>query len=94
MHTTTKDDQIDAAIWKRVIQLDRLPSPTVARALLKLQFPDYDRDRMRELSAKARAGKLSADEELEADAYERLGSLLGVLHSQARRTLKRQRTAS
>jgi hypothetical protein len=94
MRTVTKDDRIDAAIWERVVQFDRPPSPTAARALLKLQFSDHDRDRMRELSAKARAGTLSADEEIEADAYERLGSLLGVLHSQARRTLKRRRTAS
>jgi hypothetical protein len=87
------DGRIYAEIWQRVTQLKR-PSPTVARALLTLQFTDADRDRMGDLSAKARAGTLSAEEEAEADAYEHLGSLLGVLHSQARRVLKRQRAAS
>jgi hypothetical protein len=85
---------VDAAIWERVIEFDSPPSLAAARALLKLQFPDGDRERMKDLAAKARAGKLSPNEESEAEAYERLGCLLDILHSQARRVLKRHRTAS
>lgn len=63
-------------------------SPSQARALLKLRFSKKDVDRMRELSAKARAGKLTPQEETEMDDYERLGCLLDILHSHARRTLR------
>jgi hypothetical protein len=85
---------IDAAIWQRVTQFDKPPSPAAARELLKLQFPQADRDRMRDLAVKARAGRLNLQEELETEAYERLGCFLDILHSQARRALRRRRTAS
>jgi hypothetical protein len=85
---------VDAAIWERVVEFDTPPSPAAARALLKLQFPESDRQRMKKLAARARAGKLSPPEESEALAYERLGCLLDILHSQARRVLNRRRTAS
>lgn len=94
MESATLDPRIDAAIWERVVQQDGAPSVSAARALLKLQFPDVDQERMRELAAKSRAGKLTQQEEGEADAYERLGCLLDILHSKARRVLKRRRTAS
>jgi hypothetical protein len=68
-------------------------SPTAARALLKVGFDERDARRITELAAKARAGKLSTVEEQEADAYERLGCLLDVMHSQARRVLKRRRAS-
>jgi hypothetical protein len=51
------------------IELDGPLSPTQARALLKLQFSPADRARMRQLSAKARAGTLTAAEEGDTDAY-------------------------
>jgi len=83
----------DIATWERAIQFEQEPSPAVARALLKLQFSQADCKRMCELSAKARAGKLTAEEQLQIDTYERLGCLLDILHSKARRVLKRRRTA-
>jgi hypothetical protein len=94
MRKNSRNGKVESEIWQRVTQFGKLPSPTAARGLLTLQFSEEDRNRMRDLSAKARAGTLTADEEREADAYESLGSLLGILHSQARRTLKRHRTAS
>jgi len=81
-------------MWQRVVQFEGKLSPTAARALLKVRFSQGDVDRMNELSQKARAGTLSAEEQAELDNYERLGCLLGVLHSQARSRLKAQRTAS
>jgi hypothetical protein len=79
-------------VWERVIDFETGPSPAAARALLKLQFSDADRQRMRELAAKARAGSLTPDEERLTDTYERLGCLLDILHSKSRRALKRRRT--
>jgi hypothetical protein len=94
MAIQTRTAKKDAAIWARVIQLEEDPTPTAAKALLKLRFSAVDRERMHELAAKARAGTLSADEEHESDIYERLGCLLDILHSKARRALNRRRTAS
>lgn len=70
------------------------PSPSAARALLKLNFPESDRRRMEELAAKARTGKLTPVEDQETETYEQLGCLLDILHSQARRALDRKRRAS
>ncbi|HEV8060749.1 MAG TPA: hypothetical protein VGP68_12790 [Gemmataceae bacterium] len=49
-----------------------------------------EHDRMAELLEKGRLGKLSAQEEKEMDTYERLGSLLGILHSKARQALNKR----
>jgi hypothetical protein len=84
----------EAAIWERATRFEEKLSPPAARALLKLRFADQERNRMAELAAKARAGTLTLDEGRETDAYERLGCLLDILHSQARRALKRRRKAS
>ncbi len=80
----------DVAIWERAIQFEEEPSATAAKALLKLQFSQGDRQRMRELAAKARAGTLKEAEQHAIDTYERLGCLLDILHSKARRVLKRR----
>ncbi len=78
-------------ILTRLIRPERnnLPS-TAARAILKIDFGESDRDRMRELSQKARNGTLSRQEKVEIDSYEVVGHLLGLLHSKARRSLKRR----
>jgi hypothetical protein len=76
------------------IKLDGNLSPTQARALLKLHFSRQDQIRMRELSAKARAGTLTPQEDVDIDTYERLGCLLDILHSQARRVLQKRKSAS
>jgi len=44
---------------------------------------------MHALTAKARAGMLTSDEQAEVEAYSRVSSLLGILKSKARRALKR-----
>ncbi len=65
-------------------------SPAAARALLKLQFDERDRRRMRDLVAKARTGELTPDNQFEADTYEQLGCLLDIIHSKARQALGRK----
>ena|SRR5438132_9171025 len=79
-----------AAIWQRVIEFDGELSLSAARALLKLRFSERDHALLDELSAKARAGSLTADEQTQLDTFERLGCLLDILHSKARRALKKK----
>lgn len=82
------------AVWDRVMRFEETMTPTAARALLKLQFAPQDIDRMNVLAAKARQGDLSAAELSESETFERMGCLLDIVHSKARRTLKsRERTA-
>ena len=79
----------DLAILDRVVAPERpdLP-PDVAQGFLRLSFPEDDRRRMNELAEKARLGTLTADEQAETDSYERVGHLLSLLKSKARRSLK------
>lgn len=79
----------EAAIWTRVIHPNGELSPTVARALLKLEFNAQDRQRMSELAEKARHGDLTTDEQFEIENFERVGSLLAILKSKSRKLLKR-----
>lgn len=80
----------EAAILTRVIEADEFEiTPDVARYLLSIQLPDADRERVDELSAKARSGSLTQTEEAELDSYLHIGSLLGVMQSRARRRLKK-----
>jgi hypothetical protein len=64
-------------------------SAAAAKGILTLGFSPADKDRMHALTAKAHAGTLTADEQAEVEAYSRIGSLLGILKSKARRALKR-----
>jgi len=88
---THESSNPEVGIWQR-IELEGELCPAAARALLKVHVAHTDVERMHALSAKARAGTLSPREEAEMDAYERLGCLLDILHSKARRALKNQRT--
>ncbi len=79
----------EVAILSRVLEPDKPTlSPEAARALLALDFSPADKDRMRELSTKARAGTLTPTEQAETDNYERVGHVLNILQSKARRSLK------
>jgi hypothetical protein len=79
----------DAEILNRLIEpkVENLP-PEVAHYLLSLDFCQSDRDRMHELAAKAREGTLTAAEQHEAESYERIGHLVALWRSKARKSLK------
>lgn len=62
-------------------------SSHAARAILELSLPKSDITRMRELSAKARAGALTPQEDAEMDDFERVGAILSTLKSKARQIL-------
>ena len=82
--TTTSE----AAILSRVLEPDKpMLSHDAARSILALDFAPADRDRMNELSAKARAGTLTADEDEELENYIRVGDLLAIMQSKARRSI-------
>jgi len=80
----------EAAILTRIAGADAPAlSAAAAKGILTLGFSSADKDRMHTLTAKARAGTLTSDEQAEVEAYSRIGSLLGILKSKARRALKR-----
>jgi len=66
-------------------------SPQTARDILALDFDQTDEDRMRQLSAMARAGTLTAEDDADAGKYELVGHLLSIMQSKARRSLKSHR---
>jgi hypothetical protein len=78
----------EAAILKRLVGSDERAWSAAAEGILALGFSPADKDRMHGLAAKARAGSLTPDEQAEVEAYSRIGSLLGILKSKARRALK------
>ncbi len=84
----------DVAILDRLIRPERGDlSAAAARDLLKIDFEPGDVERMHELAAKAREGVLTPAERSEIHEYDRVGHVLAVLHSKARRSLKRQKKA-
>jgi hypothetical protein len=89
MKTATLPPQTEADVWLHILHPDRKLSPRTARVLLELSFPDSEKERMRELSAKARAGTLTTDEDRQMDDFERAGAILSVLKSRARQVLRR-----
>jgi len=81
-----------AGIWDRVINADdEALSADEARAVLRWKFSASDRQRVEDLSEKARAGQLTVSEERELDEYLAIESALISLKSKARRTLESTR---
>ncbi len=91
MKTASLAPKTEAEVWLRILHPDEDLSPAVARALLELSFPKNDMKRMHELSAKARAGTLSPEEDAVMDSFERVGAILSTLKSKARQVLRRSR---
>jgi hypothetical protein len=89
MKTVSSRGSSKAAIWRRAVEFETKLSPTAARALLKIRFSPREHERMNELLKKARSDTLTPQEEEEVDTYERLGCLIGILHSKARQALKK-----
>ena len=82
-------DTSEAAIFSRVLQPDKPSlSPEAASSILKLDFSPADRRRMESLSAKARKGRLTPDEDRELENYINVNHLLTIMQSKARRSLR------
>ena len=90
---TSQSGNSEVSILNRILRPDAPTfSPEAAQDILTLDFDQGDKERMRELSAKARAGTLTAEEDAEAGRYELLGHLLNIMQSKARRSLKNRRS--
>lgn len=84
----------EAALWGRLLDTVGADlSPEAAHYILNLRFPQPDIDRMQELAEKARAGDLTLEEHIEMDNYERVGQILSLMKSKARKSLKKTRAA-
>src|SRR5262245_35088776 len=86
---TTHTEIAESAIWSRLLGPGTPAlSPAAARAILEIDFPQADKDRMHELAAKARKGRLTTEEQGEVDSYGRIGSFLSTMKSKARVALR------
>jgi hypothetical protein len=80
----------ESAIWERLLRpAGKTLTVAAARALLELDFPPQDKERMHALAALARDGALTAADRDEVRSYERVGNLLALMKSKARQRLKR-----
>jgi hypothetical protein len=85
----------ESAILSRLIRPERDDlSPEAARSILKLEFDEQDRARMHALSVQAQSGALSGAELSELDSYRRVGHLLDLMRSKARRSLQGKSSAA
>lgn len=88
MGTTTVLTGGEGDILARVIEPQSPDlAPEAARALLKLGFGEADRARMHELAVRNQGDGLSAEEKATLENYVRVGHLLALIHSKARRSL-------
>jgi hypothetical protein len=86
---TAKTGTSEAAIFGRVFTNGRQGlTPELARHVLGLGFGDEDKARMHELAVKNQQGRISPEERDELDSYIKVGDLLAVLQSKARKVLK------
>lgn len=83
-----------AAILGRLLKAakDHL-SPAAARYLLSLQFDEKEKSRMHALAVRNQDGALTPAETEELHNYLKVGDLLALLHSIARRSLKRRKVS-
>jgi hypothetical protein len=82
--TPLADTDIFLRLWER----QKLTS-TLARHLLRLGFSPEDKARMHDLAVRNQTGKISPSELHELDSYIRVGTLLSILQSRARKLLKK-----
>jgi len=87
---TSVPDTSDTAILSRLIRPeDDTLSPPAAEGWLAVRFEKAELDRMHELVTKNQDGKLTAKEKRELENYRRVSFLLDLMHSKARRSLKK-----
>lgn len=81
----------DAAILARLIRPDDDSlSADAAESLLNIRFEQRDLDRMHDLATRNQDDRLTTAEKQEMENYRRVGFLLDLLHSKARRSLKKR----
>jgi hypothetical protein len=89
MSTAARIGDNEVTILARVFDDERgLLPPELARSILEVEFSDRDKARMHDLAVRNQADGLTAAEKEEMYAWGKAGTLLGILKSKARRTLK------
>ncbi|MFS8068728.1 MAG: hypothetical protein ACMG6S_20400 [Byssovorax sp.] len=95
MDPTSSAAGSESAILSRLIRPERDDlSPDAARSLLKLEFDEQDLARMHALTLQAQSGSLTGAELSELDSYRRVGHLLDLMRSKARRSLQGKSSAA
>ncbi len=91
----TSQSSFEAGILQRILLtgFEDL-SGEFARRLAAIEIPAEDAERVNVLSAKARAGTLSATEDAELEAYLRVGHTLSILRLRARSELRKSQKKS
>lgn len=89
MGTATRTSDTEVAILARVFDNERGLLPReLARSIVDVDFSEQDKARMHELAVRNQADALSNGEKEELIAFAKAGTLLSILQSKARRTLK------
>jgi hypothetical protein len=89
MNKTVAGPPSEAEIFRRILDVGGpFFSAEAARGIMRLKFSGVDRERMNELAARNREGRVSPAEEQELSNYIRVGQILGILQSKARRSLQ------
>jgi|RhiMetdeSRZDD1v2_1073273.scaffolds.fasta_scaffold2953465_2 hypothetical protein len=84
----------EAAIFGRLLtNSEGEMAPGLARYILTLGFNSEDQARMTDLAARNQDGALSLEEQDELRSYVRAGHLLALLHSKARKALKKRKVS-
>jgi hypothetical protein len=87
--STTSTQTSEAAIFGRIFAKGgQAMTPELARHVLTLGFSGEDKDRMHALALKNQENHLSREELDELDNYIKVGDLLAILQSKARKFLK------
>ncbi len=87
--STTPARETEVSILARIFEDKRGQlSPALARLILEVDFSDQDKARMHDLAVRNQDDALAPAEKEELLAYAKAGTLLSILQSKARRTLK------
>jgi uncharacterized protein YnzC (UPF0291/DUF896 family) len=91
---TSKPATSEAANLGRLIRPDNGDlRAEAAEALLAIRFDSRDLDRMHDLALKNQEDRLTPKEKAEMENYRRVSFLLDLMHSKARRSLKKHQAA-
>jgi hypothetical protein len=91
---TDKTKTSELAIFSRLLSNHkREMSPRLARYILTLGFRPKEQAHMAELAVRNQGGRLSEGEREELMNYVKAGHLLALLHSKARKALKKRKVS-
>jgi hypothetical protein len=86
----TTNGTSEAAIFVRLWETENGElSAVLARHILKLSFPEHDKARMHKLAVKNQESRISPAEKEELASYIKVGDLLAILQSKARKLLRK-----